>query len=441
MSISLFFQRAGLEVVQMGVPDRGTLRVGRATDCDVCLPDPDCLLSRVHCELRAESGGVAVVDRSVNGVRLDGRRLARGAPRLVRAGKVLELPGWTITVRREAGRIAESTVERGCVSAESKPGLDGLVGAAPAMHVLRRRIERVASFGVPVLVHGETGTGKELVSRAVHDLSRRAGGPFVAVNCGAIHGETAHSRLFGHERGAFTGAATAAPGAFRQAHGGTLFLDEIGELSPEHQTALLRVLETQEVTPLGASKPVRVDYRLVAASHRELRAEVAAGRFREDLYFRLDVAVLRVPPLRDRLEDVPMLARHFLGQLAAGRGLALSDDAVAVLESHTWPGNVRELRATLQRALLTVEGTKVGARDIHLRRPLRSVSIGGLAAVGAGPVAAQPNWKGPLDWEQVERGRILEALTASRGNRKAAAQALGVARSTLYARMERLGLL
>ncbi|MCO4768627.1 MAG: sigma 54-interacting transcriptional regulator [Deltaproteobacteria bacterium] len=447
MSLSIAFRHHGLDAFEVPLPPRGSLSIGRAPDCAVCLPDPERLLSRLHCELRRQAAGVMVVDRSANGVRLGGTRLRRDTPRLLRPGQELALPGWTLVLKRApTGRLG-STLDRRSDdhSAPEEGGLCGISGAAASMQALFRQMERVAGFSVPVLIHGETGSGKELVARAVHQLSRRGAGPFVAVNCGAIHGETAHSRLFGHERGAFTGAEKAALGAFREAEGGTLFLDEIAELSLSHQTALLRVLELAEVVPLGASAPVAVDYRLVAATHRELRHLVAAGRFREDLYFRLDVVTLRVPPLRERLADIVPLARGFLGELASGPAPALLPDAVELLLAHRWPGNVRELRATMLRALLAAESGTVGREQIVLRaarsRPVASFAAespaSSLAASAAFPTWELPDAVDPLD---AERRRILAVLQRTAGNRKAAAEMLGIARSTLYARLRRLGL-
>jgi DNA-binding NtrC family response regulator len=439
-SPALILSQQGREAFRVPLPARGTLTIGRGPECGVSLPDPDRLLSRLHCELRVRPGGVFVVDHSSNGTRLGGARLARGEARLLRSGVVLELAGWELTVRSgPAPRDPESTVDRR--AGPRRPAADpggtyrGMRADAPAMRDLFAQIERIAAFEAPVLIHGETGVGKELVAQAVHDASRRKDGPFVAVNCGAIHGETAHSRLFGHDKGAFTGAASASKGAFREADGGTLFLDELGELSLRHQTTLLRVLERREVMPLGASRPVPVDYRLVAATHRDLTREVSSGRFREDLYYRLDVAVLQVPPLRDRRDDVLVLARHFLAQLAPGPPPELSPRAVEALVTHPWPGNVRELRNAILRALLTTDGGAIEPGDLALRAAVVAPRGGWLAKPAA------PTWEvGGAEREPTERVRILRALQRCDGNRKEAAQLLGMARSTLYARMRRLGL-
>jgi DNA-binding NtrC family response regulator len=352
----------------------------------------------------------------------------------------LSLATWQVTLTRDGiedgsqeGLDSTCSEILGDLEAPLKPGQwHGMRADSPQMTRLFAEIERVASFDVPVLVVGETGTGKELVARAIHSASRRAGKRLVSLNCGAIHGETAHSRLFGHEKGAFTGASSESAGAFREADGGTLFLDEIGELPMLHQTALLRVLESREVVPMGASRPVPVDYRLVAATHRDLPRRVGAGGFREDLYYRLDVAVLRVPPLRERAGDIPGLARHFLATLAPGGASDISSSAVEALLAHSWPGNVRELRNTVMRAILASDGGPIEVQHVVIREtscPSEMFPGSSLQAPSRRMAAFGK-----------ERSHILSALDHTGGNRKEAARLLGVARSTLYARMQRLGL-
>jgi len=438
----LIFSQRGREAFRVPLPSRGRLTIGRGPECSVSLPDDARLLSRVHCEIRVRPSGVFVVDQSSNGTRLGSERLRRDEPRLLRVGTSMRLPGWDVAVESPSG-VDGSTVDRRSDShaPTGAPGhFHGMRADTEVMRALFGHIERVAGFAIPVLIHGETGTGKELVARAVHDASPRANKQFVTVNCGAIHGETAHSRLFGHEKGAFTGATAAAPGAFREAHGGTLFLDEIGELSLRQQTALLRVLERREVVPLGASRPIPVNYRLVAATHRDLRKDVGRGRFREDLYYRLDVAVLRVPPLRHRPGDIPLLARHFLAELAPGAPPRLDADGVERLLAHSWPGNVRELRNTILRALLATDGPRIAPDDLAIREALRPGHTGLFAAEPTpGQELPAPTWE-PGDGASREKAQILSALERASGSRKEAARLLGVARSTLYVRMRRLGL-
>ena len=241
------------------------------------------------------------------------------------------------------------------------PGRFGLVGDSPPMQALYALLERVAPTDVPVLVHGETGTGKELVARALHDHSRRRRKPFFAVNCAAVPAQLLESELFGHKRGSFTGAVADRMGHFVAADGGTVFLDEIGDMPLEMQSKLLRVLQEGEVRPVGSNKVQHVDVRIVAATHRDLRVMCTERRFREDLWFRLNVITLELPPLREREGDVAHLARHFLHHMATevGRPLELAPDALAALEAWRWPGNVRELENELRRAAV-FSGDRLG---------------------------------------------------------------------------------
>jgi sigma-54 dependent transcriptional regulator, acetoin dehydrogenase operon transcriptional activator AcoR len=296
---------------------------------------------------------------------------------------------------------------------------------------MRRAIElaRVAARNdLPVVLGGESGTGKELYAQAIHGAGRRAAGPFVAVNCGSIPAPLVEAELFGYEPGAFTGGRRDGnPGKFEEAHGGTIFLDEVSELSPPGQTALLRVLQEREVVRLGGSAPRRLDVRVVAATNRDLPAEVAAGRFRQDLYYRLDVLFIPIPPLRQRVEDVPVLAQAFLAQAEAevGRsGLSFTDEAIAALQAFPWPGNVRQLRNVVLRSAATAPRREIGALDLPP----------GVLAPQA-PVAPRPG--GPA----AQEARELEALLARHGwNVARAADALGVSRMTLYRRLKRHGL-
>ncbi len=306
--------------------------------------------------------------------------------------------------------------------AEVRVSSSGLVGAS--LEPLLSRLARIAPSDVPVWVRGETGTGKELVARALHDGSRRADGPFVAVNAGAFTESMLTSELFGHEAGAFTGAVRARRGLFEQAHGGTLFLDEVGELPPRVQVSLLRVLETGRVRPVGAEAERAVDVRVVCATHRDLRAEVAAGRFREDLYFRLRGAELSLPPLRARGGDLEVLVHHFLGgrrRLGAGVWEAL--------RRYGWPGNVRELRAEVVRwELLTDEVV----RWSDLSPEVRGVAEALPAAPGAARTLAE-------QVEEVERAALWEAMERTGGNRSQAARELGVDRNTLKRKLKAYG--
>jgi DNA-binding NtrC family response regulator len=308
------------------------------------------------------------------------------------------------------------------------PEFDRIIHACDAMREQVRMARRMAAHDVPVLVLGETGTGKELFAEAIHAASSRAAGPFIAVNCGAIPPELASSELFGHKRGAFTGASSDRKGHFQEAQGGTLFLDEVGELPLDSQVRLLRALQAREVTPLGASKPIKTDVRILAATHRDLPADVQTGRFREDLFHRLAVGILRLPRLRDRGPDVPLLMRHFLDVInrdAQGRPEAqtkeLADDALQLLCTLSWPGNVREAYHTLLRATLWSNGEVVTGEDVRA-----SIVI---ASSLDRPEAAQLTMDGGFSLraylDDVARDHITRAMAIS-GNRKTqAAELLG----------------
>ncbi len=304
-----------------------------------------------------------------------------------------------------------------------------MVFASEAMRRLAVLVARVAPRDVTVLLAGESGTGKERVAEAIVRASRRADRPFVRFNCAALTPELAEAELFGHARGAFTGAARARPGLFREADGGTLLLDEVGELALSAQAKLLRVLQEGEVRPVGEERPRTVDVRVVAATHRDLEEEVRAGRFREDLFYRLNVVTLRIPPLRERPEDVPVLARHFLDRFARSFGvepLHVPEALFDRLAAHAWPGNVRELENALEAlvALSPAEGLDLA-----------------LLPVGGGPAATEG---APLPLRErvqaYERGLVVEALRAAHGNRSEAARRLGISRVTLHDKLRRYAL-
>ena len=330
-----------------------------------------------------------------------------------------------------------------------------LIGRSAAMQDVYRVVARVVATDLTVLISGESGTGKELVARALHDLGPRARAPFVAINMAAIPRELIEAELFGHERGAFTGAAQRTAGRFEQAAGGTLFLDEIGDMPLDAQTRLLRVLQQGEFTTVGGARPIRADVRIVAATNRDLAAQVAAGAFREDLFYRLNVVPLALPALRERRADVPLLARHFLDG-AAAQGLPrrrLASDAVALLAAHDWPGNVRELENLMRRLAVLARDEVIDADAVT-------------QMLGAAPRAADPEDPGmaaavralvdriardrPAALEdgtlydriiaEVERPLIALVLARHGGNQLRAARALGLNRNTLRKRLDALGL-
>jgi transcriptional regulator with GAF, ATPase, and Fis domain len=292
------------------------------------------------------------------------------------------------------------------------------------MRSLLEMIAKVARSPMPVLVTGETGTGKEVVARAVHEGSGRD--PFVPVNCAALPEHLLESELFGHERGAFTGADRAKAGLFEAAHEGTLFLDEVGDLPLPLQPKLLRALESGEIRRVGATRAIHVDVRLVAATNRDLEEEVAAGRFREDLFWRLNGLALHVPPLRERPADVPVFVEHYLGRFPGGRGLRLSSEALSVLTAYPWPGNVRELKSVVERAATLAAGGPIGV-DVLPER----VRDGGLLRATIQEAANRS-----LSLQEVERAYILEILRITGGHKSRAADILGLDRKTLYRKLQ-----
>ena len=310
-----------------------------------------------------------------------------------------------------------------------------ILGESAAMRALRELVARGAASEARVLITGENGTGKELVARALHAGSARRQAPFVSVNCAAIPGELLESELFGHEKGAFTGALQRRRGKFERAQGGTLLLDEIGDLAATTQAKLLRVLEEGELERLGAEGTIRLDVRVLASTNRDLDALMAAGAFRQDLYHRLKVLPIRVPPLREHAEDIPELAAHFLAQFCDRYGRArkgLEPAALAALAAHAWPGNVRELRNLMERLVIMVDADTVAAAGLQ-------GLLGGEAAAAATPAAAAGGSLAAR-LEACERETIAAALRVAGGNLAAAARALGVDRANLHRRVQRLGL-
>jgi DNA-binding NtrC family response regulator len=303
-------------------------------------------------------------------------------------------------------------------------GFKDIITRSPRMQAVLRTAEKAATSGIPVLVEGQSGVGKELIARAIHGSGERRAKPFVAVNCGAIPDNLVESILFGHEKGAFTGATEKHSGKFIDAHGGTLFLDEVGELPPAAQVKLLRAIQDGEVEPVGARKPVKVDVRIISATNRDLIADVKDGRFREDLFYRLHVFPVTVPPLRERLEDIPALTRHFLARFAAEEGkrtCRLTAEALALLGSYSWPGNVRQLENAIFRAVVLAEGDAI---DVH-----EFPQIAVQAARAPAPVSQMPAL--PPEPIEVTFGSDLPLLHAAASNRPVAPLAEGTAAATL----------
>jgi DNA-binding NtrC family response regulator len=337
-------------------------------------------------------------------------------------------PAFAGSVGAEPARVTKRTG----APAESFDAPFGLIGGSPHVRKLVATIRRVAASDVPVLIEGETGSGKELVARGIHDASARRERPFIVVNCGAISPELIESELFGHERGAFTGATAQRKGAFELANGGTIFMDEIGELPVALQPKLLRVLEQKEVKRVGGNDLLLADARILAATNRNLREEVARKTFREDLYFRIGAITVPIPPLRERREDVAPIARHFLsgmGRSAPGPLPALSPAALDALISHDWPGNVRELRNAVQRAVVMADSGELTGSDFSfLRRTAKE---------GAG---TEDHPSGLSRWERAERTNILGELARQMGNKTRTARELGIAKSTLFEKLKKYGI-
>jgi len=398
-----------------------TCAIGSHAGNEIVVDDPS--ISRSHCELRVDRGLVKLHDLdSTNGTVLDGVRISAA---FVRDGSVIQLGRSTlrVTLGADNNRLAVSP----------RNTFGNLVGTSLAMRACFALLERAAAADITLLVEGESGTGKEGAAEAVHQGSARANHPFIVIDCGAIPGNLLESELFGHERGAFTGASDRRIGAFEAAHGGTIFLDEIGELPAELQPKLLRVLERREVRRLGSNTMVPVDVRIIAATNRDLRAEVNAGRFRSDLYFRLAVMKIQLPPLRQRPDDLAILVERIVDTLGVGPEVAqrLTTPAfVASLARGAWPGNVRELRNYLERAAV-----------------LDDLAV----AADAAPRTATPDDAqddGPLGYQQArdrvlaefERRYVEQLLRAHHGNVSAAARASGIDRTYLHRLMRRHGL-
>lgn len=407
---------------------RSVLHLGLRSILCVPVRAPTGIIGALYIDHRFETGRFDVGDRDILqaladivGIALENARLHREANRreldLSRAHESLRLENARkdAELERLTGALA-----RGETFA---PNEDGIIGRSRALRDALEVARRIAPSELPVLIEGESGSGKEVFARFIHARSRRATAPFVAINCGALPEALIESELFGHVRGAFTGALRDHPGTFRTAHGGTLLLDEIGELPLRMQTRLLRVLQEREVRPVGADASVAIDVRVIAATNRDLESEVEAERFRRDLFFRLNGVRLRLPPLRERREDVPALATAALEKIAAEPGmrqLTLSRKAIAALVAHDWPGNVRELEQALRRAVAIADGDELGSEHFEL---------GGLRPM---PREAQHL--------ALDRALIEQALRTAGGNRTVAAQALGISRVTLHRWIARLGI-
>lgn len=412
--------RADVAAVDLRLPDVGGIEVLRA----IREADPDCQVILMS--------GDATIDSAVEAVKLG------AVDYLTKPLDFARLTDLLTVVRDDAAR------RRRLLAAEQEVARNaefcGMIGRAPVMQELFALIRRLAPHVRTVLITGETGTGKELVARALHRSGPRSAKRFVAINCSAVVETLFESELFGHARGAFTGATDNKPGLFEIANGGTLFLDEIGELPQTMQAKLLRVLETGEVQRVGSVSPAKVDVHVVAATNRDLLAESAAGRFRSDLYYRLNVVELRVPPLRERREDIPYLTAAFVRELAARLNkkiVGLTPAAERMLISGAWQGNVRELRNAVERAAILADSEFIGERDFTSSLS-RAATLAEDPSVRGAHDAATPNTIGTLS--DVEREHIVAALARAGGNKAKAARMLGLDRRSLYRRLEEYGI-
>jgi transcriptional regulator with GAF, ATPase, and Fis domain len=419
-------------------PQRGTefviasdvIRVGKANENDLAITDET--VSRVHFEIVRDAKGYLVRDlKSTNGTFLDGAEIKEA---YIRAGSVVGAGAVELKFTPFEERIE--------ILPSEKETLGEMVGRSASMREIFGLIEKIAPTDATVLIEGETGTGKDMVARALHTLSKRTNAPFIVVDCGAVAGTLIESELFGHEKGSFTGAVAARQGAFELASGGTVFLDELGELSLDLQPKLLRVLEQRELRRVGGSKTLKVDLRVIAATRKDLRSEVEKGKFREDLYFRLNVVPITAPPLRERREDIPLLIEHFLAKLATPGQQApnMGDSTRAALMAHDWPGNVRELRNVIERALAL--GSDPSALVAPLGDSLRSTSSSHVTTSDPTEFEAGMSFRDTKEkWNEVfERRYLTWLLRRAEGNISKAARDADMDRKYLHKLIRKYGI-
>ena len=424
------------KLVVLSGPERGSehvissdvIRVGKAPESDLVLTDDT--VSRAHFEIVRDAKGYLLRDlKSTNGTFLDGAEIKEA---YIRAGSIIAAGAAELKFTPFEERIE--------ILPSDKESLGAMTGRSTVMREIFGLIERIAPTDATVLIEGETGTGKDMIARTLHQLSRRAQGPFIVVDCGAVAGTLIESELFGHEKGAFTGATATRQGAFELASGGTVFLDELGELSLDLQPKLLRVIEQRELRRVGGSKTIKVDLRILAATRKDLRNEVEKGKFREDLYFRLNVVPIVSPPLRERREDIPLLVEQFIQQLTGEvGGLEVSPQTMAALGAHDWPGNVRELRNVIERALAL--GSDPGPLVAPLGDRPHQPSAVGRGAIQVDFTPGLPFRDEKDRWnEQFERRYLLWLLRRADGNISKAARDADMDRKYLHKLLKKYGI-
>jgi len=420
------------------LPEAGDLVLGRSELADVRIEEPS--VSRRHAVLHI-GPPLSIEDLgSANGTRVGDRRLAAGERHAIEPGEAIELGSVMVLVQRARGGVSNATAPS---PASTEATGIGSAQAAPiilsgTMRDLDRLVERIAAGKISVLLLGETGVGKEVTAEEIHRRSPRANGPFLRLNCGGFSGALLESELFGHEKGAFTGAVQRKRGLLEMGEGGTVFLDEVGELPLGLQVKLLRVLEERQIRRVGAERPLPLDVRFLSATNRDLDLEMDRGTFRQDLFFRLNGISIYIPPLRERVGEIASLSRLFIAQgceRSERRALPeLSAEALAVLEGYDWPGNVRELRNVIERAVLLCTGAVIGVEHLVLQRRAATITS------APGRPDPEPEASAATHGAEADRQRILDALARCAGNQTQAARLLGISRNTLIARLDLYGL-
>ena len=418
------------------LPASGALTIGRGESNAVRVDDP--LASRTHACLHVGDAMYLEDVGSVNGTRVKDRIVKPGERVRIKVGETIQIGSSVLIVQRRAAQADLLRPETLRDEAASTLSPASAARSGEAMRRVHELAERAAAGTINVLITGETGVGKELLAETVHRASPRRGGPYVCLNCAALSETLLESELFGHERGAFTGAVQAKPGLLETAARGSLFLDEVGELPLSTQAKLLRVIETREVARLGSVRPHRIDVRFIAATNRDLEAEVARGAFRADLYYRLNGITLTIPPLRSRLEEIRPLAETFLRQICRDLGRQpplLPPASVAHLEAYAWPGNIRELKNVIERSLVLCDGDEILPEHLPIDKMVAE-PLGARASVSqhtAAPSTLSAE-------EQAERQRMIDALDAHVGNQTRAAAAMDMPRRTFVAKLDRYGI-